>query len=146
MKDEQTAYAICRQLDQVTAGLDDDISNRLRTARTSALSEYRSTQPSSTPARHRSAGRADMLSEQPSRWLRLAIAGVPAMMLVIGLVGFGQWSEQRRIEQLAELDAEVLLDDLPIAAYADKGFGVYLKNTREWPAITAYHVAASQAR
>ena len=144
MKNEQTAYAICRELDQGSAELDPAITDRLAAARAAALELYPApARPAVQPMRGVPTRRSGLI-EQPSWWQRLAIAGVPAMLLVVGLVGLGQWSEQRRIEQLAELDAAVLLDDLPIAAYADKGFGVYLKNTRQWSGATAYQVATNQ--
>jgi len=139
MNDTQTAYAIVRELDAGTRELPQDITDRLATARASALDAY----SASAQAKHYPRQAAHKSSNTPSLFQRLAIAGVPALTVVFGLVMIGQWSEDKRIEQLAELDAAVLLDDLPIAAYADKGFGVYLKNTRQWAGLSTDELASA---
>ena len=139
MNETQTAYAIVRALDQGTAHLSDDVTDRLAVARSAALDAY-----TRKPAIDRNAQRANSSRhDTPPLFQRLAIAGVPAFAIVFGLVMIGQWSEQKRIEQVAELDAAVLLDDLPIAAYADKGFGVYLKNTRQWAGLSTGELASA---
>jgi hypothetical protein len=51
---------------------------------------------------------------------------VPLMALVVGLAGIYQYEEQQRIAELAELDAAVLSDELPLTAYLDQGFNAYL--------------------
>lgn len=59
-------------------------------------------------------------------WLgRLGVA-VPLLALVAGLTGIYQYEEQQRIEEIAELDAAVLSDELPLTAYLDNGFNAYL--------------------
>lgn len=50
----------------------------------------------------------------------------PTIALVAGLAGIYQWQQQQRVDELAEVDAAMLLDDLPLAAYADQGFHQYL--------------------
>ncbi len=52
---------------------------------------------------------------------------VPLMALVAGLAGIYQYEEQQRIAEVAELDAEVLSDELPLVAYLDDGFNAYLE-------------------
>lgn len=139
MNEAQTAYAIRRELDQGAATLPDDITARLAGARRQALDAMPQTAPVALTSRVRAASAArvrQQRTDSPPLFQRLAIAGLPALVLAIGLVSFDEWSETRRIEQMAELDAAVLLDDLPIAAYADRGFGVYLKNTRQWAALS----------
>ncbi|MFK7966155.1 MAG: DUF3619 family protein [Burkholderiaceae bacterium] len=139
MNETQTAYAIVRALDRGTEQLSDDVTDRLAVARSAALDAY-----AGKPAVARDTGRAKRSRrDTPPLFQRLAIAGVPAFTIVFGLVMIGQWSEQKRIEQVAELDAAVLLDDLPIAAYADKGFGVYLKNTRQWAGLATDELASA---
>ena len=51
---------------------------------------------------------------------------VPALALVIGMVGIYQYEQQQRIADLAEIDAAVLSDELPLDAYLDHGFNAYL--------------------
>ncbi|MGH1357842.1 MAG: DUF3619 family protein [Burkholderiaceae bacterium] len=147
MNEAQTAYAIRRELDRGAADLPDDISARLAGARNAALAAMPAAAPVGLAANSRHGNRtrkARRLLESPPLFQRLAIAGLPAVLLAVGLVSFSQWGETRRIEQMAELDAAVLLDDLPIAAYADRGFGVFLKNTRQWAALTPSHASADR--
>jgi hypothetical protein len=59
-------------------------------------------------------------------WLRGAGLLAPLVALVVGFVSIYEWHNRKLIEELADLDFAVLLDDTPIAAYADKGFGTLL--------------------
>jgi hypothetical protein len=51
---------------------------------------------------------------------------IPLLALVAGLAGVYQYEQERRIEEIAELDAAVLSDELPLTAYLDHGFNAYL--------------------
>jgi len=66
---------------------------------------------------------------EPRRGL---VAGLvaPLLALAVGFVAISQWQEQLEIERLAALDFAVLLDDGPLEAYADRGFGVLLQAER----------------
>jgi hypothetical protein len=59
-------------------------------------------------------------------WLAGAAAVLPALALVAGLAGIYQFEQQRRIDDTAEMDAEMLVDELPLSAYLDHGFNAYL--------------------
>lgn len=52
----------------------------------------------------------------------------PLIVLVFGLIGIAQWQQDSRINDIAELDAALLTDDVPPDAYADSGFMGFLKN------------------
>ena len=52
----------------------------------------------------------------------------PLVILVFGLVGIAQWQDDSRINDIAEVDAALLSDDVPPDAYADSGFMAFLKN------------------
>ena len=52
----------------------------------------------------------------------------PLVVLVFGLIGIGQWQNDSRITDIAEVDAALLTDDVPPDAYADSGFMAFLKN------------------
>ncbi len=52
----------------------------------------------------------------------------PLVVLVFGLIGIAQWQEDSRINDIAEVDAALLSDDVPPDAYADSGFMAFLKN------------------
>ncbi len=44
------------------------------------------------------------------------------MVLFLALSGANQWQEAQRIDELAEIDAMILADDLPLNAHLDPGF------------------------
>ncbi|QWD67291.1 DUF3619 family protein [Polynucleobacter sp. MWH-Aus1W21] len=51
----------------------------------------------------------------------------PLVVLVFGLIGIAQWQDDSRINDIAEVDAALLSDDVPPDAYADSGFMAFLK-------------------
>jgi hypothetical protein len=59
------------------------------------------------------------------RFSRLALAW-PLLALVIGLAGIAYWEDQQRTAELADIDAAMLSDSLPLDAYLDHGFNAYL--------------------
>ena len=63
-------------------------------------------------------------------WWRLAATAVPLLVLAVGVVVVDTVHQEQSAAELAEVDSALLTDDVPLVAYADRGFGVYLKNTR----------------
>lgn len=72
----------------------------------------------------------DAFDRAPYLAWRIAAIVLPVAALVAGLIAFSELDAQRDADEVAELEAAVLSDDVPIAAYADRGFGVYLKNSK----------------
>ena len=68
--------------------------------------------------------------EDSSLWSRLGWL-LPALVLLLGLIGIGEWRDLESMASMAELDAELLGDDLPPSAYADAGFSEFLKRPIE---------------
>jgi hypothetical protein len=64
--------------------------------------------------------------DEQSWWPRL-VSIVPLLVLVAGLVAIQVLGTDQIAEDLAELDAAILTDDLPPDAYADPGFAQFLK-------------------
>ena len=120
---------------QVAARLSDaadelpyDISERLRAARTRALSQRRSAaQTASSVTRSGSAATLTFGTEHLNWWDRVA-AAAPLLALVLGLVAINVIQNDKRANEIAEIDAALLTDDLPPAAYADPGFTQFLKS------------------
>lgn len=52
---------------------------------------------------------------------------VPIALLVAGAAGLYGWDQKQRIAEIADLDAQLLTDELPIDAYLDRGFDSWLK-------------------
>ena len=63
-------------------------------------------------------------------WWRLAATAVPLLVLAVGVVVVDAVHQEQSAAELAEVDSALLTDDVPLVAYADRGFGVYIKNTR----------------
>jgi hypothetical protein len=118
---------------RLTAGMAElpyDISERLRAARTQALARRKlvPAQSAPTPVSARG-GTVTMGSrdEGVSWWNRIASA-LPLLVLAAGLVTIHVVQNDRRATEVAEVDAAILTDDLPPAAYADPGFTQFLKS------------------
>jgi hypothetical protein len=113
---------------RLQAGTDEipyDIGERLRAARTRALAARK--QPATAPVVVARGGGTLALGERRSWFNRIASA-VPLVVLAAGLVAIYSIQTERRASELAEVDAALLTDDLPPAAYADPGFVQFLKS------------------
>ncbi len=43
------------------------------------------------------------------------------------MIGYQQWTAWQELQELEDLDAQILTSDLPIDAYLDRGFQLWLK-------------------
>jgi hypothetical protein len=112
-----------------------DITERLRFAREQALARAqasrRQEQLISAPGPVVvGRGRTASLAEHLGWWVKLGSA-VPLAMLVLGLVAIDRVHDKVQIAAVAEVDAALLSDALPPAAYTDPGFAEYLKTSQE---------------
>jgi len=62
--------------------------------------------------------------------LRLVL---PTLVLAAGLFAIWSWQEDQRANDVEEIDAMLLTDDLPIDAYLDKGFEAWLRKVSNGP-------------
>lgn len=123
--DTNLAYKIRHALNQQLDTLPASTTERLAAARAAAMARKK-------PDAVRKRGLAGFASRLGSLLgspvaARLAIAA-PVLALVIGLGGVYQHQQQQQIAELAELDAAVLADELPLTAYLDPGFNAYLES------------------
>jgi len=94
--------------------------------------------PAATEERLRAA-RERALAQQRQSVGGLAVAGVPAsvgfgwlgqlaplLVLVGGLVAINYWHQSQQALEIADVDTQMLVDELPPNAYLDKGFGAWL--------------------
>ena len=107
-----------------------DISERLRVAREQAGHRARlanaRTASGTTLAGGWAGGAAVLAGFVP--WWQRAASVLPLVMLVAGVLMAERWSVREQILDAAEIDAQLLSDTLPPAAYSDPGFGEYLRN------------------
>jgi Protein of unknown function (DUF3619) len=123
------AAAMSKRVDS----LPHDVTERLRFAREQAVNkarEMRRLAPAAARAAQvvgRSAGGAAVLGT-PMPWWQRAAAVLPLLMLVAGLFMIEHWSTREQAFAAADIDAQLLADDLPPAAYSDPGFAEYLRS------------------
>lgn len=121
------ARRLLAEVEVDSASLPHDISERLRFAREKALQTAANGRLALTPeVRWVARGPSVLALGSVPWWLRLASAA-PLVVLVLGLVGIGHLNNLERIRAAADVDAVLLADDLPLAAYSDPGFAEYLK-------------------
>jgi hypothetical protein len=118
---------------RVTAYLSDaadnipyDISERLRAARVQALGKQKITVAGTATSVVTSSGVA-MLTFGNERLKDRMVAALPLLALVLGLIAISVIQNDDRANDLAEIDAALLTDDLPPTAYTDPGFAQFLK-------------------
>jgi hypothetical protein len=122
---DQFGRRVAMRLDAGTDEMPYEVRERLRAARVRALALRK--QPEVAPVIiGRGAGATLALGER--RWLYRLGSVLPLVVLAAGLVLIHTIQSERRASELAEVDAALLTDDLPPAAYADPGFVQYLKN------------------
>ena len=110
--------------------LSHDVSERLRAARVRALSRRKVTLVCNTAISTTLSGGAAMMTfndhEHLSWWSRVA-AVVPLLVLVVGLIVINMTQDDKWADELAEVDAALLTDDLPPVAYTDPGFMQFIR-------------------
>lgn len=120
---------VAARLSQGAAELPYEVTERLRAARAQAMARRKLVSAQTAPSVLSTGGGAASLGfgdEGVSWWNRIASA-LPLMVLAVGLVTIHVVQNDRRASEVAEVDAALLTDDLPPAAYADPGFAQFLR-------------------
>ena len=132
MNDQQFAERIRQALEESSERVPYRVSHRLERARRAALERVPAGQAEAVlvPA---PAGRIAYPAEDvPLRRRSRAAAVLSLMILVAGLVALSIWTDLETADETADVDMAVLTDEeVPISGYADRGFGVFLKNTQQ---------------
>jgi hypothetical protein len=127
------AYKVRHALNEHLDDLPASTTDRLAQARKMALARKKAHVEAplrATRVELAAAGTGGFFGQQFS-WLGRMSMVLPALVLVAGMVGIYQYEQQQRIEELAELDAAVLSDELPLSAYLDHGFNAYLTQSEQ---------------
>jgi len=123
MKDEELGHKIASRLDDGLNGLPPRITRRLALARAQAVTRFADVDAGSD--RHSGSGWTHALSRFGSP--RIV---APALGLVLALAIMLYWQESQRLEtnyvDNADIDAQMLTDELPVTAYLDQGFEIWL--------------------
>jgi len=124
--------AIALRLGEAAQQLPHDVSERLKAARMMALEKRRQAHVRLASAVVNSgAGSAalQMGGELRGVW-RMLGAWLPLFALVAGLVTIDFVQDDFRAQEIADVDVELLTDDLPPDAFTDPGFAQYLRLNR----------------
>ena len=125
---DRFSLRVAARLSETADNLPYDISERLRAARVQALSKRKFVvQTASSVALSGGAATATLGNDGPS-WGDRVAATIPLLILVLGLIAITVIQNDRRANEIAEIDAALLTDDLPPAAYTDPGFTQFLKS------------------
>jgi hypothetical protein len=122
---DQFGLAVARRLSGGTDDLPYEATERLRAARVRAIAARR--KPEVAPVVVGRGGAATLALGERT-WFNRIASVLPLVVLAAGLVLIHTVQTDRRASELAEVDAALLTDDLPPAAYADPGFVQYLKS------------------
>lgn len=132
---ERFALRVATRLSGGADELPYDISERLRASRMQALAKRKKVAVPAriaTPVIVNGGGSATLgRGGEGGGWWSALISAVPLMALVVGLVVINITQDEDSANDLAEVDAALLTDDLPPAAYADPGFVQFLKTSAQ---------------
>jgi hypothetical protein len=117
------AYKVRHALNENLDNLPVSTADRLASARKAAITRKKAHAPAKL-AKRALAGHIGSFFTFSS--LGRAGVVVPLLALVAGLTGVYQYEQEKHIAEIAELDAAVLSDELPLTAYLDHGFNAYL--------------------
>lgn len=132
-EDTNFAYSVRRALNEKLDDLPASTTDRLAAARMAAMARKKADAPArvrvSRTAPALAGGASGFFANQFAWFNRVSVA-LPLLLVLGGMVGVYQYEQQQTVQELAEMDAAVLSDELPLSAYLDQGFGAYLE-TRE---------------
>ena len=125
---DRFGFRIAARLSDATDELPYDINERLRASRVQALGRRKVMVERMAASAVFAAGSGILtLGGGPRRWWDRIAAVVPLLALALGLITISIIQDDNRTNELAEIDAALLTDDLPPAAYTDPGFAQFVK-------------------
>lgn len=133
---ERFALRVTARLSSGTEALPYDISERLRASRMQALAKRKVTVPvrrTAPAAVVVNAGSTATLGRggEDGGWWNALVSAVPLLALVVGLVVINIAQDESAANDVAEVDAALLTDELPPDAYSDPGFVQFLKTSAQ---------------
>ena len=126
MNEHRFGYRVRQYLDQDLT-LDAEKLARLKAAREWAIGRQRVAEPNAAFA-----WAADLTgSLRYDSGLLFSRILLPAAILLTGVAAIYTWHQAQTVQELVEIDTRVLASDLPIDAYLDQGFDVWLKRSSQ---------------
>ncbi len=136
---ERFARRVSARLTDGSQDLPYDISERLRASRMQAQARRKVLAPVRAPARAAApvvlAGGASAAlgggGSEGNSWWNALVSAVPLIALVVGLFFISTVQDEFGANEIAEVDAALLTDELPPEAYSDPGFVQFLKTAAQ---------------
>ncbi|QIL79775.1 DUF3619 family protein [Diaphorobacter sp. HDW4A] len=139
---DRFALRVVARLDQGSNELAYDIAERLRAGRMQALDKRKRpavvaqrpvvAEPVVLGVGH-TATMGGGWGSEGGNWWRALVSAIPVAALLVGLFVVGVNQNEAGANEIAEVDAALLTDDLPPEAYTDPGFLQYLKTSQHKP-------------
>ena len=136
---DRFALRVVARLDEGSNDLPYDIAERLRAGRMQALDKRKrpvvvAQRPVVAEPVVLSSGSVASLGggwgSEGGNWWRALVSAIPVAALLVGLFVVGVNQNEAGANEIAEVDAALLTDDLPPEAYTDPGFLQYLKTSQ----------------
>lgn len=125
--EDQFGHLVARALSANLEQLPYEVQERLRAARMRAVAARRVSPIFVTRPQAQAMGDGTLTLGAPRKgWTPLASL-FPMLLLVVGLLTINMVLDEYRANEVAEVDAALLTDDLPPTAYTDPGFVHFLK-------------------
>lgn len=125
MNELHFAYRVRQQLNRGLQDIPADVDARLLAARQKALASQKVAVAMHAPAALTNEGLNFSFSLSPAKQMLVALAvlaGTAATTLTVA---------DHKIRAIGHLDSALLSDDLPVRAFTDKGFALWLKQSSE---------------
>lgn len=123
--DHELTKKLVQYLDYGVDHLEPGVRERLAAARRTALSHYRE-KPATVLGLAWAGPAAVRLTEHRLYNARLLIATAALLLATVGVI---YWQSTGPANGLTDIDLNLLIDELPINAYLDKGFDSWLKRS-----------------
>ncbi len=125
--EQEVARKIVQRLNEGTANIKQGTTYRLQSARQAALDHYRE-----APQPLFGLAWADNLAFRVTHNRHANTRNLLGLgLLVLGLIGVTYWQVVVQANDIADIDASLLTDDLPINAYLDSNFEAWLKRSSQ---------------
>jgi Protein of unknown function (DUF3619) len=122
---------VARRLDTSTQQLPSRVTDRLAAGRKAAMAAMPTSEVIAKSSSTNSSSTLT-LSGGSSRWgWNFLGFALPALVLIVGLIIISINSDDLDANEQAEIDEAVMTDDVPISGYADRGFGVFIRNVQQ---------------
>lgn len=136
---ERFARRVSARLTDGSQELPYDISERLRASRMQALGKRKVLAPVRAPSAVAApvvlaGGRTATLGGgggEGNTWWNALVSAVPLIALVVGMFFISTVQDEFGANEVAEVDAALLTDELPPEAYSDPGFVQFLKTAAQ---------------